>query len=139
MESALLDVVFDRLVADAGVSDEVQDIVLAACEGPDALSERLSGEAAPRATPAQDGTAGDAEPAGAYLRSVTVEGFRGVGPLTTLAVEPGPGLTLVVGRNGTGKSSSAEALELLLTGASWRWKGRSQATWGSARDEADTV
>jgi hypothetical protein len=49
---------------------------------------------------------------------------RGVGPATTLEVEPGPGLTLVVGRNGSGKSSFAEALELLLTGDSWRWRGR---------------
>jgi energy-coupling factor transporter ATP-binding protein EcfA2 len=126
MESALLDVVFDRLVADDGVSDEVRDIVLAACEGPDALSARLSGEAAPRVSLARDDRTGEGEPAGAYLRSVTVEGFRGVGPVTTLEVEPGPGLTLVVGRNGSGKSSFAEALELLLTGDSWRWRGRSQ-------------
>jgi DNA repair exonuclease SbcCD ATPase subunit len=39
-------------------------------------------------------------------------------PATTLEVERGPGLTLVVGRNGSGKSSFAEALELLLTGDS---------------------
>jgi hypothetical protein len=126
MESALLDIVFDRLVADDGVSDEVRDIVLAACEGSDALSERLSGEAPPLVLPVRDGSVGEGEPAGAYLRSVTVEGFRGVGPVTTLEVEPGPGLTLVVGRNGSGKSSFAEALELLLTGDSWRWRGRSQ-------------
>jgi energy-coupling factor transporter ATP-binding protein EcfA2 len=131
MESALLDVVFDRLVADDGVSDEARDIVLAACEGPDALSERLSGEAAPRLSPARDGSSVEGELAAAYLRSVTVEGFRGVGPVTTLEVEPGPGLTLVVGRNGSGKSSFAEALELLLTGDSWRWRGRSQV-WSEA-------
>lgn len=126
MESALLDVVFDRLVAHVGVSDEVRDIVLAACEGPDALSEQLSGEAPPRVATARSEVMDAAEPAGAYLRSVNVEGFRGVGPATTLELEPGPGLTLVVGRNGSGKSSFAEALELLLTGDSWRWKGRSQ-------------
>lgn len=64
--------------------------------------------------------------AGAYLKSVTVEGFRGIGPERTLAVTPGPGLTLVVGRNGSGKSSFAEALEVLLTGTSQRWMGRSK-------------
>ena len=31
-------------------------------------------------------------------------------------VEPGPGLTLVVGRNGSGKSSFAEGIEVALTG-----------------------
>ena len=41
---------------------------------------------------------------------------------------PGPGLTLVVGRNGSGKSSFAEALELLLTGENRRWAQRS-AVW----------
>ena len=34
---------------------------------------------------------------------------------------PRPGLTLVVGRNGSGKSSFAEALEVLLTGNLRRW------------------
>jgi recombinational DNA repair ATPase RecF len=56
-----------------------------------------------------------------YLSSVTVAGFRGVGPARTLAIPGGPGLTLVVGRNGSGKSSFAEAVELTLTGDSTRW------------------
>ncbi|RLP92656.1 hypothetical protein EAD89_08630, partial [Micromonospora sp. BL4] len=56
-----------------------------------------------------------------WLKSVTVAGFRGVGPERTLQVDPGPGLTLVVGRNGSGKSSFAEAVELALTGDSARW------------------
>ena len=56
---------------------------------------------------------------------------------------PGPGLTLVVGRNGSGKSSFAEALEVLLTGDLRRWE-KLPAVWhkgwrsmhqpGSARD-----
>ncbi|TNH31716.1 hypothetical protein FHG89_00835, partial [Micromonospora orduensis] len=56
-----------------------------------------------------------------WLKSVTVAGFRGVGPERTLQVDPGPGLTVVVGRNGSGKSSFAEAVELALTGDSARW------------------
>ena len=32
-------------------------------------------------------------------------GLAGVGPETTLDLPPGPGLTVVAGRNGTGKSS----------------------------------
>src|SRR5580692_1004552 len=40
----------------------------------------------------------------------------------TLMVKTGPGLTLVVGRNGSGKSSFAEGLEVLLTGELMRLK-----------------
>ncbi|RQX02887.1 AAA family ATPase, partial [Micromonospora inaquosa] len=56
-----------------------------------------------------------------WLKSVTVAGFRGVGPERTIQIGPGPGFTLVVGRNGSGKSSFAEAAELALTGDSARW------------------
>jgi energy-coupling factor transporter ATP-binding protein EcfA2 len=62
----------------------------------------------------------------AYLKALTVQGFRGIGPEQTLPLEPGPGLTVVVGRNGSGKSSFAEALEVLFTGNSLRWAGRSK-------------
>src|SRR3954452_5354194 len=61
-----------------------------------------------------------------YLRSVRVEGFRGVGPPAVLEVPLGPGLILVIGRNGSGKSSFAEGLEILLTGSSFRWSHRSK-------------
>ena len=55
-------------------------------------------------------------------------GFRGIGEPATLRLAPGPGLTLVVGRNGSGKSSFAEALEVLLTGELRRWEKLS-AVW----------
>src|SRR3954453_13408037 len=83
-----------------------------------------------------------------WLKSVTVEGFRGIGPQATLALEPSPGLTVVVGRNGSGKSSFAEGLELLMTGALKRWEKRPKAwteTWqclhhaGSTRRTAELV
>ena len=61
----------------------------------------------------------------AFLRTITVEGFRGIGLKATLDLTPGPGLTLVVGRNGCGNSSFAEGLELLLTGDTYRWRDRS--------------
>ena len=68
---------------------------------------------------------------GAYLESITVEGFRGIGAKRTLELAPGPGLTLVIGRNGSGKSSFAEAAEILLTGTNSRWANRSSYSGSS--------
>jgi len=101
-------------------------LVLAALEGREGLEGALTGTggAAPKAVAARPSPA----PAGAFLHSIAVEGFRGIGPARTLALRPGPGLTLVVGRNGSGKSSFAEALEVLLTGDSLRWSERA-AVW----------
>ena len=45
-------------------------------------------------------------------------------------MQPGPGLTLIVGRNGSGKSSFAEAAELAVTGASRRWSHNTAARTG---------
>ncbi|HEX6026492.1 MAG TPA: AAA family ATPase, partial [Solirubrobacter sp.] len=76
-----------------------------------------------------------------WLRSITVEGFRGIGPAATLALEPAPGLTVVVGRNGSGKSSFAEGLELLMTGALKRWEKRPKAwteTWQCLHHDGPT-
>ena len=75
-----------------------------------------------------------------YLGAITVSGFRGIGPATTLPLHPGPGLTLVVGRNGSGKSSFAEGAEVLLTGTSLRWEGRTKAWklgWRNLHQAAD--
>ena len=63
-------------------------------------------------------------PAEAYLKSITVTAFRGIGPSARIDFRPGPGLTVVCGRNGSGKSSFAEALEVLITGQVRRLKGR---------------
>ncbi|WP_285507577.1 AAA family ATPase [Actinokineospora sp. NBRC 105648] len=61
-----------------------------------------------------------------FLSAVTVAGFRGVGPSSRLALVPANGLTIVLGRNGSGKSSFAEALELALTGDTYRWSRRTK-------------
>jgi predicted ATPase len=79
--------------------------------------------AQPVAVPPPDGA-----PRLSYLKAITVQGFRGIGPAVTLPLRPGPGLTLVTGRNGSGKSSFAEAAELALTGDNKRWAGRA-AVW----------
>lgn len=51
-----------------------------------------------------------------YLDSLAVNGFRGIGPRARLSLSPRPGVNLVVGRNGSGKSSLAEAIEVGFTG-----------------------
>jgi energy-coupling factor transporter ATP-binding protein EcfA2 len=97
-------------------------LVLAAFQGPNALRAALDGqEAASVPTPQPDQA-----PTATYLASNDVEGFRGIGPPVMLTLEPSPGLTLVVGRNGSGKSSFAEALEMLLTGSNRRWTERAK-------------
>jgi hypothetical protein len=125
-DGALLATVIDRLDADAKAKP-FEAYVLAAFDGPDALAKLLESDTPP-ARP--QGTAGTThEPRGAYLKSITVEGFRGIGARQTLELPPGPGLTLVVGRNGSGKSSFAEALELLLTGDIHRWQAAKSKVW----------
>ena len=57
-----------------------------------------------------------------FLTAIEVEGFRGIGPSSVLKLVPGPGLTLVVGSNGCGKSTFAEALERVLSGTTMRWE-----------------
>lgn len=122
MDAVLQDLLLERLTA-GGIADDVADLVLAACQSEEGLQDVLGGSSPVR--PHTDAETDAAEPAGAYLRSITIEGFRGIGPASTLELPPGPGLTLVVGRNGSGKSSFAEGLELLLTGDSHRWSERS--------------
>ena len=61
---------------------------------------------------------------GAYLESISVQGFRGIGPKVTVPLPPGPGLLVIAGRNGSGKSTLAEALEFALTGVNSRWQDK---------------
>ena len=126
MDLELLGIVEERLEASGSQDEPWAMLVLAACESRESLDQVLGGgPGSGRRSASRAATDGEGEPLGAYLRSITVEGFRGVGPRTTLELTPGPGLTLVIGRNGSGKSSFAEALEILLTGANWRWQYRS--------------
>ena len=123
MTVGLLDEVAQLLAADPSIDPGTAELVLAALTGEAQLAASLRGKSPSPATAADEAV----EPVGAYLESLIVEGFRGIGQRTALALSPGPGLTLVVGRNGSGKSSFAEALEVLLTGTNQRWASRAAA------------
>ncbi|MCY3593039.1 MAG: AAA family ATPase [Acidobacteria bacterium] len=123
----LFEQVRTRLNEDGELPIEAGLLVLAALEGEDALGRALGGDTAgAQERPPVVGETEKAEQRAqdAYLESISAQGFRGIGRESSLTFGPGPGLTLVVGRNGSGKSSFAEALELLLTGDSSRWANR---------------
>ena len=123
MNDELLALVLEALDT-SGLDDRVADLVLAACDGRETLDAALGGAEVER--PVAAAARADQAAPGAYLAGLDVAGFRGIGPLAKIELQPGPGLTLVVGRNGSGKSSFAEALELLLTGENSRWQGKTK-------------
>ena len=92
MDDPLIMEVVDRLDADGKACGEVEGLVLGALLG--RLDEVVAGVQPER--PSRSGGEMSA-PVRAYLESVTVSGFRGVGPECGLKLHPGPGLTLVVG------------------------------------------
>lgn len=109
------------------LDDQVGLLILAALEGEASLAEYIeSGTARTSVAEAATEDAGSTEPVGAFLRSIKVSGFRGVGDESILSLDARPGLTIVAGRNGSGKSSFAEGLEVALTGTTYRWLNKAQ-------------
>ena len=51
-----------------------------------------------------------------YLGAIRLSNFRSFGPDAHVPLSPGPGITVVVGANGLGKTSLIEAVEWALTG-----------------------
>lgn len=121
--------VADQLLArldEADLAEEVSDLVLAAALGQEDLDAAVGGDRPARPTvPAVEAD----EPDRVYLDRIAVTGFRGVAETATLALDPGPGVTLVVGRNGSGKSTFAEAAEVALSGRSSRWDDKASTMW----------
>ncbi|WP_433287802.1 AAA family ATPase [Pseudonocardia sp. CA-142604] len=128
--TGLHEVLFEQVVADPTLNGRAADLVVAAVESDEAVHAVLGGAPLLTACGGTRPTRPDG-PQGIYLRSIRAQGFRGVGPAATLDLQPGPGLTVVTGRNGSGKSSFAEAAELVLTGDNSRWsrKQTNKAVW----------
>jgi recombinational DNA repair ATPase RecF len=107
------DVILEMLQDDTALDVEVKDAVL------EALAEVVGQP--------QDDNAAQTAPT--FLTSISVLGFRGIGPQARLDLYPAPGLMVISGRNGSGKSSFAEALETALTGTSYRWHEKKSTLW----------
>jgi recombinational DNA repair ATPase RecF len=110
------DVILEMLEDDAGLDAEVKDAVL------EALAEVVG--------QSREDTAAQTAPT--FLTSISVVGFRGIGPQARVDLYPAPGLMVVSGRNGSGKSSFAEALETALTGTSYRWHEKKSTLWAES-------
>ena len=123
MADSIEDLVLKYIYRDK-LEPTVSDHVMAALDG--TLDQFIDGESNRRRAERPRPSAEAVVPARAFLKHISVTGFRGIGPQASLEVVPGPGLTLVVGANGTGKSSFAEGLEFLLTGENSRWEGKAK-------------
>ncbi|MFF8015988.1 AAA family ATPase [Streptomyces sp. NPDC007929] len=64
-----------------------------------------------------------------FLESISVSGFRGIGRKARLPLSAKPGVTLVVGRNGSGKSSFAEGAEMTFIGRTARLDKQRGEVW----------
>lgn len=100
--------IWERVDSDAALPEPAKLLVVAAVEGEQEFGEFVG--VANKPAP----TADVAEPARAFLAGLQVEGYRGIGPKAQLTFTPAPGLVVVAGRNGSGKSSFAEALDWAL-------------------------
>ena len=106
-----------ELVEAALASAEFDDLAATAVRNAIAGSDPLLGPDAG----SQVATGPDPAPAPVYVEQIEVTAFRGIGTLTKLALAPGPGLVIVSGRNGSGKSTIADAAEVAMTGQLARW------------------
>jgi hypothetical protein len=88
---------FDRLIAQGKDSESWAYLVLSACEGEAGLARYLDDGVEPPKPkkPAKGKKAGQSsevpESPRAYLETIGVRGFRGIGPESALKLRPGPG------------------------------------------------
>ena len=120
-DRGLYELVFERVADDSTISERVKEIILGAFADESTFTAALAGEQVDL-EPAHRPTSGAVPEM--YISRISATAFRGIGPARDLELRPGPGLTLVIGRNGSGKSSFAEAAELAITGHNRRWDKR---------------
>src|ERR1700689_2928721 len=100
-ERSVEEIIIERLSAE-NTPEPVANLVISALLSAEELDKALqSGSIAAHEASSGNDLAGSAEPVRSYLTSITVAGFRGIGPKITLPISAGPGLTLVTGRNGS--------------------------------------
>lgn len=114
--------IWERVDADPDLSEAAKLLVVAAVEGEQEFAEFVG--VPTRTAPAVDAT----DPARAFLAGLEVEGYRGIGPKAQLTFTPAPGLVVIAGRNGSGKSSFAEALDWALNQRTSR-AGKTHTLW----------
>ncbi len=123
----MTDILLKRIVQQGLQSEPFSYYVIAACDGDQVLASYIDDGIGP-ATPDVIADEVGAPLHRAYIKSVKVRGFRGIGPERVLDLHPANGLTVITGRNGSGKSSFAEAIEVILTGRCLRVAGM-QKRW----------
>ncbi|MFM8858342.1 MAG: recombinase RecF, partial [Actinomycetota bacterium] len=80
-DDRLKETVLARADRDGTLSEQARLVVLGALESPEDLADALGGAASRADTTARPiPTETPSDPVGAYLASVTVQGFRGIGP-----------------------------------------------------------
>lgn len=90
--------IVERLTADPKPDSDRDLLVLAALDGPDALASYIDGSVQPARPEPQTKQAASREPIGAYIKTLTIEGVRGV-PSTSWRFTP----------SGSGRSPKARA------------------------------
>ncbi len=139
-KSALFWAIYELMVSQS-VDGPVAELVEAAFEGENQLALTLDSTSSghsPTTTPAQQRP----HPVRTWLTGLSVSGFRGIGKEVSISLPPGPGLTIITGRNGSGKSSLADALEVVLTGDAGRLSGRTvdwRQSWRNIHDSSSCV
>ena len=126
----------DRLQRDTTLTPPAKALVSEAL-APQVDTSRGAGQSG---THAMQPTARSTSPTPLFISQITVGGFRGIAAEVQLGLAPQPGLTLISGRNGSGKSSLAEALELVIAGDVRRLAKRTAAWKANWRNvHADVV
>lgn len=135
MSDKLKDLIVERAFADADLGEEATYAVMAALESDAELQTALSATASSNSAQESVRSAGQQASLGTgmFLKSLTVQAFRGIGSQVRIDIPPLPGLVVIAGRNGSGKSSLAEALEIALTGVNSRWVAKAKnGVWSKA-------